>query len=43
MQYGANGSNGTGNGTLRLTGDPHVQEVVKTAHEELRQLMRQRA
>src|SRR5438477_7382430 len=24
-------------------GDPHVQEVVKAAHEELRQLMRQRA
>jgi len=24
-------------------GDPHVHEVVKTAHEELRQLMRQRA
>src|SRR5277367_1452507 len=43
MQYGANGSNGTGNGTFLHTGDPHVQEVVKTAHEELRQLMRQRA
>ena len=43
MQHGANGSNGTGNGTLLHTGDPHVQEVVKTAHEELRQLMRQRA
>src|SRR5881275_1433019 len=24
-------------------GDPHVQEVVRAAHEELRQLMRQRA
>ena len=43
MQYGANGSNGAGNGTLLHTVDPHVQEVVKTAHEELRQLMRQRA
>ena len=43
MQSGVNGSNGTGNGTLLHTGDPHVQEVVKTAHEELRQLMRQRA
>jgi len=42
MQYGANGSNETGNGTFLRNGDPHVQEVVKTAHEELRQLMRQR-
>lgn len=25
------------------SGDPHVQEVVKAAHEELRQLMKQRA
>lgn len=30
-------------GTLLNTGDPHVHEVVKTAHEELRLLMRQRA
>lgn len=30
-------------GTLLNNGDPHVHEVVKTAHEELRQLMRQRA
>jgi hypothetical protein len=43
MQYGANGSNGTGNRSLPRNGDSHVQEVVKTAHEELRQLMRQRA
>jgi len=43
MQYGANGSNGTGNGSLLRNEDSHVQEVVKTAHEELRQLMRQRA
>src|ERR1700688_2412931 len=43
MQYGANGSNGAGNGTLLRNEDSHVQEVVKTAHEELRQLMRQRA
>jgi chorismate mutase len=43
MQYEVNGSNGTGNGTLLRNGDPHVQELVKTAHEELRQLMRQRA
>jgi hypothetical protein len=43
MQHGTNGSNGTGNGSLLRNGDSHVQEVVKTAHEELRQLMRQRA
>jgi hypothetical protein len=43
MQQGVNGSNGTGNGSLLRNGDAHVQEVVKTAHEELRQLMRQRA
>jgi hypothetical protein len=42
MQYGANGGNEAGNGTVLRNGDPHVQEVVKTAHEELRQLMRQR-
>jgi hypothetical protein len=42
MQYAASGSNETGNGTVLRNGDPHVQEVVKTAHEELRQLMRQR-
>ena len=33
-----------GNGkNLPGGGDPHVQEVVKAAHEELRQLLRQRA
>jgi len=42
MQDGNNGSNGTSNGSLP-NNDPHVQEVVKTAHEELRQLMKQRA
>src|SRR5579863_7198355 len=41
MQDGKNGSNGL-NGEALRNGDPHVQEVVKTAHEELRQLMRQR-
>ena len=30
-------------GNLPSPGDPHVREVVKAAHEELRQLMRQRA
>jgi len=39
---GTNGSNGS-NGVSLLNNDPHVQEVVKTAHEELRQLMKQRA
>ncbi len=34
---------GNGGGSLLKNSDPHVQEVVKTAHEELRQLMRQRA
>jgi len=43
MQHGANGTNGAGNGCLLRNGDPHVQEVVRAAHEELRQLMRQRA
>ncbi len=43
MQQGLNGSNGSGGGSLLRTGDPHVQEVVKTAHEELRQLMNQRS
>jgi hypothetical protein len=43
MQHGVNGNNATGNGSALRTGDPHVQEVVKAAHEELRQLMRQRA
>jgi hypothetical protein len=36
------GGNGSGN-TLLNNGAPHVQEVIKAAHEELRQLMRQRA
>jgi len=43
MQQGAMNSSGTESvGALR-NGDPHVQQVVKAAHEELRQLMRQRA
>ena len=43
MQLGVNGGNATGNGSLLHSGDSHVQEVVKAAHEELRQLLRQRA
>ncbi|MBV8050388.1 MAG: hypothetical protein JOZ80_04320 [Acidobacteriaceae bacterium] len=42
MQEEHNGNNGVGNSLLRNS-DPHVHEVVKTAHEELRQLMKQRA
>jgi len=39
-----NGRGGNGIGrSLPGSGDPHVQEVVRAAHEELRQLMRQRA
>jgi hypothetical protein len=42
MQDGSNGGDGIG-GSLFKNSDPHVHEVIKTAHEELRQLMRQRA
>jgi len=41
MDAGRSGGNGLGN--RNLPADPHVQEVVRAAHEELRQLMRQRA
>jgi len=43
MQDGRSGSNGKADVSLLSNGDGHVQEVVKAAHEELRQLMRQRA
>jgi hypothetical protein len=43
MDMGRTGSNGTSNRDLSTGTDPHVQEVVRAAHEELRQLMRQRA
>src|SRR5882762_1795672 len=42
MDIGRSG-NGAGNRNLPGSSDPHVQEVVRAAHEELRQLMRQRA
>ena len=42
MQVRRESGNGQGNGLLN-NGGTHVQEVIKTAHEELRQLMRQRA
>jgi hypothetical protein len=41
MENGKNGGNGISN--LPVCNDAHVQEVVRAAHEELRQLMRQRA
>ena len=43
MQDGRKGSNGKADVSVLNNGDGHVQEVVKAAHEELRQLMRQRA
>ena len=42
MQDTSIGNIGTNGGSL-LSSDTHVHEVVKTAHEELRQLMKQRA
>src|SRR5947207_7547941 len=42
METARIGSNG-GNRNLPGSNDPHVVEVVRQAHEELRQLMRQRA
>ena len=42
MENGGNG-NGNGNGKgLPSSNDPHVQEVVKAAHQELNHLLRQR-
>src|SRR6202140_3313167 len=44
MDIGRTGSsNGAGNRNLPGSTDPHVQEVVRAAHEELKQLIRQRA
>ena len=37
------GHNGSGAGHDAASRDPHVQQVVRAAHEELRQLMRQRS
>jgi hypothetical protein len=37
------GDNGSQHSSLCLSNDAHVQEVVRAAHEELRQLMQQRA
>jgi hypothetical protein len=43
MDSGRSHNNETGNKSLSNGQDPNVKEVVKTAHDELRQLMRQRA
>src|SRR5438105_3321437 len=42
MESARHGMNGNANKSVTNSG-PHVQEVVKAAHDELRQLMRQRA
>ena len=42
MESARHGMNGNANKSVPNSG-PHVQEVVKAAHDELRQLMRQRA
>src|SRR5437870_337946 len=38
-----NGQNGSGSKSVGNDGNGHVQEVIKQAHEELRQLLQQRA
>jgi len=43
MEIERNRGNSIGIKNLPGGTDPHVQEVVRAAHEELRQLMRQRA
>ena len=43
MESTRNGVNGTGSKGPPIAGGTHVEEVVKAAHEELLQLMRQRA
>lgn len=40
---GINGTNGGGSRSMSGVGDPHVQEVLKSAHDELRALLKQRA
>lgn len=42
MEIGRKAASGNGKG-LPGSNDPHVQEVVRAAHEELKQLIRQRA
>ena len=42
MESARNTGNGSGSKSLPGSGDPHVQEVMRAAHEELKQLLRQR-
>ena len=42
MENGKGGSNGMAAPGAVVTNDAHVQQVIRAAHEELRQLMRQR-
>lgn len=43
MESSGNGSNGKTVRSASSSGDAHVHEVVRAAHDELRQLMKQRA
>jgi hypothetical protein len=44
MDVGKTGINGgSGSRSVSGSGDPHVQEVLKSAHDELRSLLKQRA
>ena len=43
MESARNTGNGSASKSLPGSGDPHVQEVMRAAHEELKQLLRQRA
>src|SRR6202795_4325148 len=43
MESARNTGNGSGSKNLPGSSDPHVQEVMRAAHEELKQLLRQRA
>ncbi len=42
MESARNTGNGSGSKSFPGSGDPHVQEVMRAAHEELKQLLRQR-
>src|SRR5438552_11989361 len=43
MESARSTGNGSGSKNLPGSSDPHVQEVMRAAHEELKQLLRQRA
>lgn len=43
MENGKGGTNGVAVKAATATNDPHVQQVIRAAHDELRQLLRQRA